>query len=623
MKLNTFAVLSFLTCFLIAVPPIVAASDNTEVFVVALDSYSNSYYMESAGDGQFTLQELIGSVGGYSYGNGIGDFDNDGDLDLIMGSGTDSGSIHLFEKLGPGNNFVAPREVAVWGEGNLPLDIAVADFDADGNLDFILPQYKTTDCELYIGDGKLGFTSSVIPDSTPRLSVGADAADFNNDGHADFIVAPYMSNANLRYFYVNLGNGDGTFTTIEVQTYKPEDSGFSTTYWGITAGDFDGDGIADLVATTAGFYDIYLGVGDGTFHWEARIPYEDSLQFAPVDNYDFNGDQFQDFVIGGYGAPQDVGVFLGDGEGGFTHSNTIDGGGAGVYYAISAPPYVQNKNKSPVAVLDPAFQEIYIGEAVFLNAAGSYDEDGEIVQYTWNYGDQSLAKMQSLNGDQSLAKMQSLNEGLSGQHVYYQAGIYTITLTVTDDKGATASVQAQAQVSEKPLAVKIRFTPRTLNPDRNGKWVQATIQLPRGYDASHIDLSSVCIVENGKTIVHAHSDRRHLEHKWKKFKKRFKRKRIIRRLKVKFDRQPLLTALASSPPGEKILVVKGTLSHNGGSMSFEGSSTIRKIEPCIKPKPDKKEKEDKKYKPNERSKKLMKFIMKFKKLLYTWLKYNR
>lgn len=606
MKLNTFAVLSFLICFLIAVPPIVAASDNTEVFVVALDSGSNSYYMESAGDGQFTPQELIGPVSGYSYGNGIGDFDNDGDLDLIMGSGTDSGSIHLFEKLGPGNNFVAPREVAVWGRGNLPLDIAVADFTADGNLDFILPQYRTTDCELYIGDGKLGFTSSVIPDCIPYYSVGSDAADFNNDGHADFIVAPYMSNANLRYFYVNLGNEDGTFTTIEVQTYKPEGSGFSTTYWGVTAGDFDSDGIADLVATAIGFYDIYLGVGDGTFDWGGRISDVDILQNAPVDNYDFNGDQIQDFVIGRYGAQQGVGVFLGDGEGGFTLSNMVDGGGT-CYYAISAPPNIQNKNKSPVAVIDPAYQEISVGETAFLNADGSYDEDGKIVQYTWNYGDQGLAKMQSLN------------EGFSGQHVYHQAGLYTITLTVSDDKGATDSVHAQVQVRVKPLAVKIRFMPRILNPDSKGKWVLATIQPPRGYDASQIDLSSVCIVENGKTIVHAHSYGRHLDYKWQKFKKRSKRKRIIRGLNVKFDRQALLTAIATSPPGEKTLVVRGTLAHNGGSISFEGPGTIRKIEPCIKPKPDKKEKEDKKYKPNEKNEKFMKFIMKFKKLLYAWL----
>ncbi len=614
MKLNAFAVLSFLTCFLIAVPPIVAASDNTEVFVVALDSGSNSYFMESAGDGQFTPQELIGGVSDSRYGNGIGDFDNDGDLDLIMGSGTYSGSVYLFEKLGPGNDFFAPREVALWGggKGRFPVDVAVADFDADGNLDFILPQYKTTACELYIGDGKLGFTSSVIPESIPKFSVGADAADFNNDGHADFIVAPYVATSgNLNYFHVNLGNGDGTFTTIEVQTYKPEDFPFSTTYWGVTAGDFDGDGIADLVATTYGFYDIYLGVGDGTFDWGGRISDEGFGLYTPVDNYDFNGDQIQDFVVGGYKAPKGVGVFLGDGEGGFTLSSTSDGKGSGDYYAISAPPYVQAKNKSPVAVIDPAYQEIFVGEAVFLNAEDSYDEDGKIVQYAWNYGDQSLAKMQSLN------------EGFSGQHVYHQAGLYAITLTVTDDKGATASVQAQVQVSEKPLAARIRFTPRTLNPDRKGKWVQATIKLPRGYDASQIDLGSVCIVENGLTIAHAHSDGRHLDHKWPKFRKRSKRKRIIRGLNVKFDRQALLTALASSPPGKKTLVVKGTLAHDGGSISFKGSGTIRKIEPCIKPKPNKKEKEDKKYKPNEKNEKFKKFIMKFKKLLYAWLKYNR
>jgi hypothetical protein len=69
MKLNAFAVLSFLICFLFAVPPIVSASDNTEVFVTVLDSRGVSNYMESLGEGQFTPQEFLNRVSGYSYGN--------------------------------------------------------------------------------------------------------------------------------------------------------------------------------------------------------------------------------------------------------------------------------------------------------------------------------------------------------------------------------------------------------------------------------------------------------------------------------------------------------------------------------------------------------------------------
>jgi hypothetical protein len=346
MKLNAFAVLSFLICFLFTVPPIVSASDNTEVFVTVLDSKGVSNYMESLGEGQFTAQEFLNRVSGYSYGNGLGDFDNDGDLDYIIGSGFNSGAVYLYEKLGPGNDFNSALAVGVWDEGNLPMDIAVADFNEDGNLDFILTQYNTIDCVLYTGDGQFGFTRSLIPDSAPEYSVGADAADFNNDGHVDFVVAPYMAAADSEYFYVNLGQGDGTFTTIEVKTYD------YTTYWGVAAGDFDGDGISDLVATTQGLIDVYLGVGDGTFDWGHPIEDGRVYRYAPVDNYDFNGDQIQDIVIGRYETKQGVGVLLGDGEGGFNHLYTYFGGSVDDRYAIAAPPYVQNK--SPVAVIDPA-----------------------------------------------------------------------------------------------------------------------------------------------------------------------------------------------------------------------------------------------------------------------------
>ncbi|MBE9544056.1 MAG: VCBS repeat-containing protein [Proteobacteria bacterium] len=580
MKVKIFAVLSFLICFLAAIPPIVSASDNTEVYVITLDSAGNSYYMESFGNGTFTPQEYIGGgsvSGGYNYGNGIGDFDNDGDFDYIMGS--DWGSIWLYEKLGPGNQFALPVEVGSWAEGNYPMDIAVADFNEDGKLDFILIQYASLNCELYTGDGELGFTRSVIPDATPKYSAGVDAADFNNDGHADFIAATYGNSESYNYFYVNLGHGNGTFETIKFASYR------YTMYWGIAAGDFDGDGIVDFAATDGGIIDIYLGAGDGSFDYGHRI-YDAGVYkyYASVDNYDFNGDGNQDIVIGRYGTGRGVGVFLGDGEGMFTHSETYFGGSYYDRYAISAPPYMQNEK--PVAIVAPAYQEITVGEVVFVNAEGSDDADGEIVSYTWTFEEEGFSEAGTFS-----AEATSVSEGFSAEHVYYQAGLYTITLTVTDDMGATSSVTAQVNVTA--LGAQIKFNPRTLNLKSRGKWVRATIKLPSGFDASRIDLGSVCISEKQTCLIYADSDSNFTK---KKAGKRFTKKNA-RKLKVKFDRQALLEKLAG-PAGKKTLHVQGLVSPKSkrSFVSFEGSGTIRTIEPHKKDRKNKKSKNFKKFK---------------------------
>ena len=591
MKLNTFAVLSFLACFLVAVPPIASASDATEVYVVALEyrgpNSFYSYYMKSLGDGEFEPQDSMGTVGGTSYGNGIGDFNNDGNLDYIIGSTGSPANphpIYLYEKVDSGKQFNPEVSVATWGAGTMPMDIVVADFveDGSGNLDFVLVKWGNNECELFIGDGQGGFTSSdsVLIDHAPQYPIGADAADFNNDGHADFVVAPYwVPDDNIKYFYVNLGNGDGTFTTVEVRTHpSPDIPGQTTTYWGVAAGDFDGDGIADLVATTNGFYDIYLGFKSdgitGSFDRVTRNKDPNVYKDPSVDNYDFDGDQIQDIVIGGYEKAHGVGYLKGNGKGGFEHKYTYYGGTSGNRIAISAPPYEQNK--SPVAVVDPVYQEITAGETVFFNAEESYDEDGDIVLYSWDFDEIGLLKSFSSN------------EGSSAEHVFYQEGLYTITLTVIDDKGATNSVEATVKVN--PLKAAVRITPNSINRKSKGRWVQATIWLPYGYDATQINPNSLRIVENNKVLVYADSV--------KKFKKRSKRKRVSK-LQVKFDRQALLAALSSA--GTKTLHVQGALNVQDtqsrqivGSVSFEGTDTIKTVEPRKKANAKKKKKKSKK-----------------------------
>ena len=94
MKPVSRGVVSFIACIVLTVSLSATVSAGNEVFVVSASLDGDANYMVSRGDGSFSSQEnllLMGDDGlhpmgesgidYYSYGNGMGDFDNDGDFD--------------------------------------------------------------------------------------------------------------------------------------------------------------------------------------------------------------------------------------------------------------------------------------------------------------------------------------------------------------------------------------------------------------------------------------------------------------------------------------------------------------------------------------------------------------
>ena len=84
-------------------------------------------------------------------------------------------------------------------------------------------------------------------------------------------------------------------------------------------------------------------------------------------------------------------------------------------------------------------------ETVYFNGWGSYDPDGWIVSWAWDFGDGSTG---GGNRTRTVAAY-----GPEAWHAYATSGDYVVTLTVMDNAGATGTSSARIHVNEPPVAV--------------------------------------------------------------------------------------------------------------------------------------------------------------------------
>jgi hypothetical protein len=143
--------------------------------------------------------------------------------------------------------------------------------------------------------------------------VAVAVGDFNGDGIPDLVVANSARYGGVPSVGVLLGNGDGTFQAV--RTFA---AGASPV--GVAVGDLNGDGSQDLVVTdqSGGTVSVLLGNEDGSF--QPAVSYAvGAVQSVAIG--DFNGDGIPDLAVAD--GNQAVRVLLGHGDGTFGPARTF------------------------------------------------------------------------------------------------------------------------------------------------------------------------------------------------------------------------------------------------------------------------------------------------------------
>ncbi|MEM8896697.1 MAG: FG-GAP-like repeat-containing protein [Bacteroidota bacterium] len=235
-----------------------------------------------------------------------GDYDNDGDLDLLIsGEVTDVvGGVtvsvptsKLLENLGNGIFDDVTEELGVALIQVRKSIVRWGDFNADGNLDFfisgeqVLSGLTNEINNIYKGDGTGTFTILDNLNIVPVASGDADWGDYDNDGDLDIaVMGSAQSTGANSAIYRN--NGDETFNRITI----PVNVGSGELAWG----DYDGD--RDLDLFISGFtgtvpFTRLIDNNNGIFQALEVIP--NGLQLGSIDLGDYDNDGDIDLLITG------------------------------------------------------------------------------------------------------------------------------------------------------------------------------------------------------------------------------------------------------------------------------------------------------------------------------------
>ena len=283
------------------------------------------------GNGNGTFQAPRNSAtGSGSQSVAVGDFNGDGRPDFAV-SNDSQDILSVFTNAGGGNfssssanlGFISPYVVA-------------GDFNGDGVTDLALPKNINAlqggiVAGLKVLNGQVGGVFQTGP--TYALGLGLSAVgDFNDDGHLDLagIVGNGLGGSGIQPW---LNNGNGTFAA---PSFIPAGG---VTLGSQATGDFNGDGIPDLVTASNG--QVQLGLGDGRYGDTTTLQMPANSTVAAVDA---DGNGTVDIVVGNTSYPTNQVAAW------FNSPGYDNRTGGAVSFTVSAPTQIAAGDNTSVTV---------------------------------------------------------------------------------------------------------------------------------------------------------------------------------------------------------------------------------------------------------------------------------
>ena len=277
-------------------------------------------------------------VGGSPGSGEAADFNNDKFIDLAITSETDSSVTIL---LGNGKGSFTEAKGSPFFAGPQPNDIAIKDFNNDGNSDLAFANHENKFLTILLGNGKGSFTSapgSPFPVEGIPHTHGIAAGDFNKDGWAD-LVTDSWGNDKVEVLFgdrVDLFKRPGVFFKVGRRPYQR-----------LRVADINSDGTDDIVTTNteANNVTVLLADGKGGFDEASGSPFPCGDAPFGISIGDVNADGKPDLAI--LNSPGSMGA--GKGINGLT---VLLGDGKGKFITMKGSPYESGKIPNRIAIGD-------------------------------------------------------------------------------------------------------------------------------------------------------------------------------------------------------------------------------------------------------------------------------